>query len=120
MTTQMTTLSVPDLLRRLSSHLDSLAAEVHAVEVTIGDEMGVGSALEAGSIKRLQRLDYLRQSLEDLALLNHFMADQSSGEVAESVGSRLRLATTKTLLKPEPPQLQPVLTNSADGNVDLF
>lgn len=115
-----TPIPIPDLMRRLSVHLDSLAAEVHEIEHAIGQELGKDSTFDDGQIKRLQRLDFLRQSLEDMALLKHFMADHLIGEIPNGLESRLRLESTRTLLKPRQKQPEPVLQSRALGDVDLF
>lgn len=114
------TLELRDLIRNVSIHLDGLAAEVHTIEHAIGDEFDRNRELEDGQIKRLQRLDYLRQSLEDLALLNLFIADVCKGELGPTVGQRLKLAATRGLLSRESEPTSFIAMEECVGEVDLF
>ncbi len=93
------TLSLTDLLAGVSGQMDSLASEVHQIEHAIGDELVVMSAQGAQTITRLQRLDFLRQSLEDLALLMHFLSKNHDGYVEPGIADKLRLDATKALLQ---------------------
>lgn len=113
-------LAVSDLMRQLSAHLDCLAAEVHEIEYAIGKEPENDSSFDNDQIKRLQRLDFLRQSLEDLALLNHFLADHVTGEIPHSLENRLRLEATRALFKPDQTKLDIALASRTLGDVDLF
>lgn len=112
--------SAQDVLRRLSMHLDGLAADVHAIEHAIGEESGRNPVAHNSYIKRLQRLDFLRQSLEDLALLNLFLADHVSGTLSSSLGQSLRLASTKALLNPDAREPETSISNACIGDLDLF
>ena len=111
---------IKELIRSVSAHLDGLAAEVHAIEHAIGDTPSQDFLAEGTYIQRLQRLDFVRQSLEDLALLNLFISEHCSGELNEAKGKRLNLAATQALLtrhRVEPP---PVTAEHCIGDVDLF
>lgn len=113
-------LELSEVIRNVSAHVDGLAAEVHAIEHAIGDELGDDFQIENSHIKRLQRLDFLRQSLEDLALLNLFIADVCLGELDPIVRKRLNLATTKSLLCAEAKRSSDTVPMEHVGDVDLF
>ena len=103
------------ILRRISDHLDQLAEEVHAIEHALGAEVS-NLSRESSTIKRLQRLDFLRQSLEDTALLMHFLATEQPDQAQPDIARKLRLDTTRALMATdaaagEAPGL---------GEVDLF
>ncbi len=118
-------LSLTELLARLSRHLDALSGEVHVVEHGIGSHLS-GSDLRAPrAITQLQSLDYLRQSLEDLALVAHLagrlpevQGHHCSG--VDAIAAKLTLQRSKALLQSGQ---MPVPTDFADtgqGDVDLF
>lgn len=114
-------LGLSTVLARVSASLVSLADLVHGVEHAIGAELGPGTAsLSAGNITRLQHLDLVRQTLEDLSILSMALAKDSDGVVNTHIAEKLRLAATKQLLAA---QVSPSLSNEplADtGTVDLF
>lgn len=107
------------VLKRLARQLDHLAAEVHRIEHAIGDGLAVSDLRDSDTVQRLQRLDYLRQSLEDMALLSLFLSDAGEDPCHGDLAPRLRLEATRQLLdprgvhavKPAPPLV---------GDVDLF
>jgi len=109
-----------EVMRRVSAHLDGLATEVNEIEHAIGDEIEQRSAIENTYIQRLQRLDYLRQSLEDLALLNRCIAENVSGSLDTKLSSRLSLATTKKLLDRQSSGTDAKLVSDHLGEVDFF
>lgn len=115
-----TALSLPDLMRRMSDQLDVLASDVHAIEHVIGEELGAGLTKPSAGITRLQRLDFIRQSLEDLALLSHLLSQDCTGAVSLDIASRLRLDATKHLLNASAQQHVRPLNRAAIGDVDLF
>ena len=91
--------------RRLSLHLSSLSEHVLTVEKTLGDN-GLPSpgTNEKKIITELQTLDYLRQCLEDLAVLMHLFDEQhpvfdDRFLEQESFLSHLQLDTTKSVAK---------------------
>ncbi|MEM7521259.1 MAG: hypothetical protein AAF307_09500 [Pseudomonadota bacterium] len=108
------------VLQRVSKRLDWLADAVHSIEHAIGEELGPQNALPVENIQKLQQLDLIRQTLEDLSILSLAMSDGRVGHVGVSVAQKLRLAATKDILGPQEPQ-NPA-ANSADdlGAVDLF
>lgn len=108
------------ILQRVSDHLDALAGEVHSIEHVIGSELSLTSGQSAQSITRLQRLDYLRQCLEDLAMLTLLLSNTSEGSVCQSLAKKLRLATSKDMFKSgKVPQLEKA-DDGTLGEIDLF
>jgi hypothetical protein len=91
------------LMPRLSQHMDMLAAEVHRVEQTLGGTFEKAPSLGGATIMQLQSLDFLRQSLEDLALLTHTLGRLATEHApdaldAELLSSKCRLASTRRLM----------------------
>ena len=113
-------IALATVLCRLSLHFDRLASEVAAVEAAICQLLDDRIAIDDQYIVQLQSLDGTRQSLEDLALLSHFIADQAEGEVPVQTTEQLRLAATKELLMPEPDTSDSPAAAAFVGKVDLF
>jgi hypothetical protein len=113
--------TLPTLLQRLSSHLDVLAAQVYDVEEAVGETISLGLLKNNGAINQLQNLDFLRQSLEDLALLTHLLQNENTLTplgVSEtiSIQQKLKLNVTQNLLGD-----QPTTSSTREfGDVDLF
>lgn len=109
--------SLGHVVGRLSAHLETLANDVHEIEVMVSKELGDGSAPGRDGIKRLQKLDYLRQSLEDAALLAYFTSRHCEGSMPTATGSKLRLETARSLLVQDT-----VLRSEAQqtGDVEFF
>ena len=107
-----------EVLRRLSEHLDGLAAEVLQIEQAIGEDLGDGVSRAAATITRLQRLDFLRQSLEDSALLVLLLS--RAERVPEAMQGKLRLDTTRALLACDQRRVPPSFPLRSSGDVDLF
>jgi len=113
------------ILHRMSSHLDDLAARVYHVEHAIGDEFSTSGPQAADTIHRLQTLDLLRQSLEDLSLMVLYVSqdDGVSGQNIQKIGQlveRLSLDATKALLTPQYCPVNRGTLPYEDGEVDLF
>lgn len=72
-------ISIEEMMGRMSDHLDSLACKVFEIEDALGRTLdGQKPNIEDGSaITRLQSLDFLRQSLEDLALMTCLVSKNS-------------------------------------------
>jgi hypothetical protein len=114
-------LSLSALLARLSGHMDGLATEVHRIEHAIGDELGRTAAQGAQTITRLQRLDFLRQSTEDLALLLYFLSKDHDGTLDRDLAENVRLDVTKALIKDRKSSGINLLPDeNTMGEVDLF
>ena len=114
------------VLSRLSAHLDRLSCQIYDVEEALGKiwaEPGAGAGASA-SVTRLQSLDYVRQSLEDCALLVHYLGKTShvnelSNECAGDLRGRLKLNTTQNLVIPfNSPKSSG--QNADTGGVELF
>lgn len=120
-TVQAENLSLSDLLARLSNHMDGLATEVHRIEQTLGDAFGRTTAEGAQTIMRLQRLDFLRQSTEDLALLLHFLSKTHDGTLDRNLANMVRLDVTKALINDDGSGSVELLPHEhVMGDVDLF
>ena len=113
-----TLVPVSDILGRLSDHLDMLAGQVLATEEAVGSALREDHARLENAMGRLQSLDYLRQSLEDCAILTLSLAAQQNGENGlvsiDQLDPKLRLETTKDLLVPHGRERQ------RGGDVHLF
>lgn len=116
--------ALDQMMQRLSTHLDGLAAEVHRVEHAIGEGLGRHTDDDA-PITQLQSLDYLRQSLEDLSLLTLMLGRRCdlgalTGVEGLQIARKLRLAVTRQiLLSLDPPETFGDDHRNA-GNLDLF
>ncbi|MEW9921881.1 hypothetical protein AB2B41_19915 [Marimonas sp. MJW-29] len=113
-------LTLGGVLGRLSEYLDGLADEIHAVEFVIGEELGSGLSQATSGITRLQRLDFVRQSLEDLAILTLALSRQSKGDLPPGIGAQLRLDATRHLLRSKSRSHWAVAQDESLGDVDLF
>lgn len=114
------TLHLASVLERMSGSLDALADMVHGVEHAIGAELTDGNALATGQITKLQHLDLIRQTLEDLSILSLALSRDSDGLVRPEIADKLRLAATKQLLSTVSEQDKPQLAAAGSGAVDLF
>ena len=120
-----TTQPLVGILHRMSRHLDDLAARVYHVEHAIGDEFSTSGPQATATIQRLQTLDLLRQSLEDLSLLVLFVSQTDGIESQnvkgiEKLANRLSLDATKALLTPKFCPARRGTLPFEEGDVDLF
>lgn len=94
--------SISVVLDRLSNHLDMLAGKVLATEEAVGKALQGDKAPLENAVGRLQTLDFLRQSLEDCAMLSLMLATHKNGDNSavsiEQLEQRLKLEATKNLL----------------------
>lgn len=105
-------------LSRLSLHLEGLAEEILALEQAISGPLE-GPRMDEGAIRQVQRLDFVRQSLEDCALLVHLLGRVAQGQIDRgAVQHRLTLETTRALLIC--PKTAPTPKPLAQGEIDLF
>lgn len=91
------------VLARLSAHLDKVAEQVHEVEAELGTLLSVRQSEIHKSISKIQLLDFVRQSLEDCALLTHFLSTSAAfnnldNETARTLSAKLKLSATQDLL----------------------
>ena len=105
------------ILARMSDRLDALADDIHQIEQTIGGDIDGTQAKSFQVIRRLQRLDLVRQSLEDLALLSLTLSRDPGADLDCGTISKLRLDVTRTLLRPDTATRSSAVTV---GDVDLF
>ena len=98
--------SVSDLNIRLSSYLDKLAGQVFDLEQNIGSAVLASHETAPETITNIQLLDFLRQSLEDLAMLTLLLgrSDQLEKVSVElnSISEGLKLDATKSVLRGTP------------------
>jgi hypothetical protein len=109
-----------DLLLRVSWHLSAMAQNVATVEEIVASP----SLGHPEAITKIQSLDYIRQSLEDLSALFLAMQDQAQSCWQEPVEidallQVLKLLDTKSLLDVETSQPGDQQTNVI-GDLDLF
>ena len=114
---------VRDVLKRLSAYLDKLAAQVFDLEDTVGQTVNNRNETNSETITNLQALDFLRQSLEDLALMTLLLATSdktclNSNEIND-VGKKLKLKTTRSLLAGQDSQYSS-RESETRGDLDLF
>jgi hypothetical protein len=113
-------ITLRDLLQRISRHLDSMASEVHGIEDTIGGALIEVYVKEPETISKLQRLDFLRQSMEDLALLMMSLSNDHDGSLDKGLAENLRLETTRQLVRGNIKLLGFPSSCKVTGEVDLF
>ena len=116
--------SLEEVLSRLSLHLDNLASRIYDVEEALGNSL-TSDQPEISSIQKLQSLDFVRQSLEDCALLVHLLGVDRKGISAKHIdlhdlSRKLKLDTTKLLLSRENTAVRGDQRCSATGDIDLF
>lgn len=109
-----------DLMPRIARHLDELAETLGDVENALGDILP--RTLEDRAILRLQTLDQIRQSVEDLSVLMTLIGQASLSKKVclnelSDKDTQLTLQSTKNLLKTAPNFTQ---TAQDVGNLDLF
>lgn len=117
-------LDLRQVMARLSAHVDGLASDVRQVEETIGQGLHHSAGTEA-QITRLQSLDYLRQSLEDISCLARNLSQGAqigalTGAEAADLSRQLRLSVTQEILYPQPCAGTSGKDHSARGDLDLF
>ncbi|MEP5729683.1 MAG: hypothetical protein ABJL67_09925 [Sulfitobacter sp.] len=113
-------LTMQALIQRLSGHMDVLASEVHQIEFAVAEEFTQPGSKVPRNIARLQRLDFLRQALEDMALLLLYLSEDCFGKVDPEIPDRLRLEVSKSLLENGAPQASNLGSEEELGEVDLF
>lgn len=109
------------LTRRLSAHLDMIAGQIYEIEKDLGELLAVQEPQAELSITKTQRLDFARQSLEDCAVLLHLISapnEQYLGKITqtEAIAERLKLETTKALIRFETTNFEP----GDGGEIDFF
>ncbi|WP_195822049.1 hypothetical protein [Roseobacter sp. MH60115] len=96
---------VNKIIERLSTYLDRLAGQVFELENTVSRTVGEKTTSDTSTITDLQGLDFLRQSLEDLALMTLLMSRQEASRFSaadlQEVSAKLKLKATQSLLQGE-------------------
>lgn len=108
----------------LSAHLDRLAEQVCDIEEALGLSLPENSTACSISITKFQSLDFIRQSLEDCALLVHFLSLNRDGNCVSdtdtsTISSKLKLDATKSILQPNKTR-EPERNAPSGGDLDLF
>lgn len=124
MKTEPCDLPLETVLSNVSAHLDQLAGRIHDLEETLGETLSADHTAVA-SISKFQSLDFIRQSLEDCAMLVHYLsiatATTSSPLVrADKMAPRLKLDNTKTLIAVKSNDCASSERGDSVGDVDLF
>lgn len=109
------------VLRRLSTHLDMLAGQIFSVEEALSGVLAEDTQTSEIPITKFQSLDFTRQSLEDCALLLHFLSNQildkdSIHQQSEELSKKLKLDATRNLLCDHSVEKE----NQKNGEVDFF
>lgn len=103
------------VLARLSKHLDKLSGQVFDMEEQLGSVLDAAHIKETVTLTKIQSLDFVRQSLEDCALLLHYLShmelsDASDAEAFVQITKKLKLNTTQEIAAPNS------VTKIAEGN----
>jgi len=112
------------ILARVSGHLDALAAQVFTIEQAVGATVLRSGNTSGATITEIQGLDFLRQSLEDMALLMHLLnkrekALNSGDSDLQRIAQRLKLNSTQKLLRSDVCKKRQIETETS-GELDLF
>lgn len=114
---------VSKVIERLSTYLDRLAGQVFELENTVSRTVGEQKASDPSTITNLQSLDFLRQSLEDLALMTHLLSKHGKLRLSvaelQDVSAKLKLKATQSLLQGEESRHFGERLDST-GDLDLF
>ena len=113
------------IMANMSAYLTGLAQKVTALEESISDQTALGFKRTAAEINALQNLDYLRQSLEDLSKLTHYLHAQCaaatlSQESSDALVEELLLQTVKRLVRCPSNEHGDTILASEQGVIDLF
>lgn len=98
---ESTLVRLAELVGRLGDELTSAAADVHRIEMTIGEILDAGHATPLQQAVELQRLDVLRQNLAELARFLRLLQPDLPGRLKVDVGpalSRILLADLRQRL----------------------
>lgn len=89
------------VLARLSAHLDKMAGQVHDIEAELGNILLADRSERHISISKIQLLHFIRQSIEDCALLTHYLStsrdfSEQRAEAVAEMRAKLKLPVRKT------------------------
>ncbi len=113
-----------DVLLRLSKHLDKLSGQVCDAEEHIGDLLSGMVPQRAFTFERIQSLDFVRQSLEDCALLLLYLGQlearpEDGTNVLTDLRRRVKLDTTRNIILPAAGN-DAVPRNDGSGSLEVF
>jgi hypothetical protein len=108
-----------EVLANLSSHLDAIAGQIFEIEEAVGLLLVQRVNMESSTIARLQKLDFVRQSLQDIAILSHLLKreDCSIHIEIETIVPKLKLEETVRLVTGSN---QFVTDTHLQGDIDFF
>lgn len=111
------------VLARLSKHLDHLSGQVFDTEEQLGELLVSVSPQKPVAMDKIQSLDFIRQSLEDCALLLHCLSDQKNDhlepkQLLENAHQRMKLNTTQKIVVPANDDVE--RDAKTPGSIDLF
>ena len=112
-----------DILARLSKHLDKLSGQIYDVEEQLSVVL-LSTAQNATTVEKLQSIDFIRQSLEDCALLVYLMRTidietRIPEDTLRDLMLKLKLNTTKEIVIPPKYETREQQSVSS-GGVDFF
>jgi len=112
-----------ELLEGLTNHIDKLSARVFDLEDVIGNLIGRSECYSSLNIESAQSLDFLRQSLDDCAVLvlcvSKYYAEGSVAAIPKDhLLKRVKLDSTKSIIALSEADVRSPLTKT--GNVELF
>ncbi|WP_299507980.1 hypothetical protein [uncultured Roseobacter sp.] len=114
---------MPAIVGRLSCYLDKLAGQVFDIEETICQALADSTESSKNTITDLQALDFLRQSLEDLALMTLLLSERDGKDLGakglHGVSDKLKLRTTRSLLEGKEPSIFGAEEHTL-GDIDFF
>lgn len=108
-----------EVLANLSRHLDIIAGQIFEIEEAVGLLVEQEKKMDNSIIARLQKLDFVRQSLEDISILSHLLKreDCSIQIEIDSIVPKLKLEGTVRILTGSN---QSVIDTCHQGDIDFF
>lgn len=108
-----------EVLANLSRHLDIIAGQIFEIEEAVGLLVEQEKKMDNSIIARLQKLDFVRQSLEDISILSHLLKreDCSIHIEIETIVPKLKLEETVRLVTGSN---QFVTDTHLQGDIDFF
>lgn len=87
-------------LQRLSTHLDVLADQVCSLEEILCEAFSERKSQPRIDLTKLQSLDFVRQSLEDCAILTLLMSNHTDANpiTTQQLSRRLKLESTRSII----------------------
>ena len=112
-------------MQNVSEHLSSLADQTHALEHTVGQQLCHQALQNTSAITQLQSLDYLRQSLQDLAILTLTLSESGCcghlyPKTTKDILQKLNLHDTKALVCATHASVACDLSDTNQSDIDIF